>query len=278
MRTRSRLHIEPEVRQRRILGEEVGHVDPDPVDATVEPGGENRLESRPHVLVLPREVGLGGVEQVEVPLRGDEPVIWHPRPGGAAKQALPVVGRLLAPWAASVADHVHRSRCRIARGRQSPHEPRVRRRGVVGDDVDHDPDPQGMGVPHEGQGVLERPERRVDVQVVGHVITAVGHRRRVPRRDPDRIDAEAAQIGQPRSDARDVAHAVAVRISEAADVDLVDDGGPPPLVGGRPVSGGIDHVVPASLSGSCPATLRGRAASGAAGTAQMARGPTGQPA
>src|SRR3712207_7776803 len=35
-------------------------------------------------------------------------------------------------------------------------------------------------------GLLERPERRLDRPVVGHVVARVGHRRRVPGAEPDR--------------------------------------------------------------------------------------------
>ena len=76
--------------------------------------------------------------------------------------------------------------------------------------------------------LLERPERRVDDAVVGDVVAAVGERREVPRREPDGVDAEVAQVGQPGADAGEVAGPVAVAVGEAADVDLVDHRAPPP--------------------------------------------------
>ena len=43
-------------------------------------------------------------------------------------------------------------------------------------------------------GLLERPEGGVDRAVVGDVVAAVGHRRRVPGAEPEGVDAEVAQI------------------------------------------------------------------------------------
>ncbi len=80
----------------------------------------------------------------------------------------------------------------------------------------------------ERVGVGQRPEQRVDVAVVGHVVAAVGHRGAEPRVDPDGVDTEVAQVGQPCVDPGDVADPVAVTVGETADVELVDDGVAPP--------------------------------------------------
>src|SRR6185369_2117616 len=72
---------------------------------------------------------------------------------------------------------------------------------------------------------------RVDVAVVGHVIATVPHRRAVERRQPDGVDAEVAEVWQARRETGHVADAVTVAIGEAADVDLVDHRGAPPLGG-----------------------------------------------
>src|SRR6185437_16227128 len=71
---------------------------------------------------------------------------------------------------------------------------------------------------------------------VGHVVAGVGPRGRVPRAEPDRVDAEAGEIGQPGPDAGQVADPVTVAVGEALHVQLVDGGTTPP--------GGIGgHVV-----------------------------------
>jgi hypothetical protein len=95
---------------------------------------------------------------------------------------------------------------------------------VVGHQVDDHLEPQAVAVCDQRVGVGEGAEQRVDVLVVGHVVAVVVLRRGVERRDPERVDAEVAQVGQPRGDPGQVADAVAVAVGEAADVDLVGHG------------------------------------------------------
>jgi hypothetical protein len=71
-------------------------------------------------------------------------------------------------------------------------------------------------------------EHRLDVARIGDVVAVVGHGGGVERRDPERVDAELGQVGQPGPDAGEVTDAVAVAVGEAADVDLVEDRIPPP--------------------------------------------------
>ena len=77
--------------------------------------------------------------------------------------------------------------------------------------------------------VGEGAEHRVDVAVVHHVVAEVEHRRGEERRDPDRVDPEAGDVGQPVDDPGEVADAVAVRILERARIDLVDHRAAPPV-------------------------------------------------
>ncbi len=99
---------------------------------------------------------------------------------------------------------------------------------VVRDDVDDDANVQCSGLVDQLLRSGERPEHRVDVAVVGDVVPAVGHRRGVPRREPDRVDPEVAQVRKLRSHSGEIANAVSVAVREAAHVDLVDDGATPP--------------------------------------------------
>ena len=56
------------------------------------------------------------------------------------------------------------------------------------------------------------PKTGIDVRVVAHVVAEVGHRRGVDRREPDRVDAEPCDVGEPREDPVEVADAVAVGV------------------------------------------------------------------
>src|SRR6478736_6154786 len=99
---------------------------------------------------------------------------------------------------------------------------------VVWDDVDDDANVQCRSLVDQLLGLGERPEHRVDVAVVGDVVASVGHRRRVPRREPDRVDPEIADVREPCAYALEVADAVTVAIREAAHVDLVNRRAAPP--------------------------------------------------
>ena len=88
--------------------------------------------------------------------------------------------------------------------------------------------PTACGLRDQALRLLERAERGIDRPVVRDVVAAVGERGAVPGREPDRIDAQVGEVGEPRADAREVADAVAVAVREAARVDLVDDGVAPP--------------------------------------------------
>ena len=105
----------------------------------------------------------------------------------------------------------------------------MRRRGVVRHEVDDQAEPQLGGLGAEGVEVVERAEERVDVAVVGHVVAGVLLGRRVERRQPDGVDAEVGQGVEAARDPGQVADPVAVAVGERAGVDLVDDGGAPPL-------------------------------------------------
>ena len=76
-----------------------------------------------------------------------------------------------------------------------------------------------------------------DVRVIADVVAEVVLRRGIDRREPDGVHAQRrigpGQVIEAIDDAAQVADAVAVRIGEAAGVDLVDDRPFPPPVGGR---------------------------------------------
>jgi len=100
---------------------------------------------------------------------------------------------------------------------------------VVGHQVDDEAQAELGRAGAQGVEVRQRAEERVDVGVVGDVVAGVGLGRRVERRQPDGVDAELDEGVEPGRDAGEVAHPVAVAVGEGARVDLVDDGGAPPL-------------------------------------------------
>ena len=115
-------------------------------------------------------------------------------------------------------------------------------RDVIGDDVDDRPDAEAARLRNQLLRFRERPEVRVDRAVIGDVVPRVGLGRRVPRVEPERVDAELGEVRQAGAHAGEVADPVAVSITEAADVHLVDDGVPPPADVGFPARiGGLQR-------------------------------------
>jgi hypothetical protein len=94
--------------------------------------------------------------------------------------------------------------------------------------VDHHFQAEPMRLGQQAIEIGQRAEQRIDVTVVGNVVAEISHRRLEEWRDPDRIHTEARHIVEPLDDARQIAHAIAVRVEKAARIDLVDDGTAPP--------------------------------------------------
>ena len=154
------------VAQALVLEQAVGDVDPEAVDAAVEPEPQHVLEHRAHLGVAPVQVGLGAVEDVEVPLSPSS----TRSPGDPAEDRAPVVRRLLAAAALAGPEHVALPLGAARLGGQRLLEPLVLVGGVVGHQVDDDLEPQGVGLLQQRVGVGEAAEQRVDVDVVGHVV------------------------------------------------------------------------------------------------------------
>ena len=158
----------------RVLHQEVGHVDAEPVHPAVEPEAHHPMHRRLHRGVAPVEVGLLGQEGVQVVLAGGR----IPLPGRPAEHGLPVVGRR--PAGAGVPPHVPITPGAVA-ARTGLQEPGVPVGGVVGDQVDDQAQAALVGGGQKTIEVAEVAEQRIDPAVVGHVVAEVGQGRRVER-------------------------------------------------------------------------------------------------
>ena len=207
--------------ERRIMHREVDRIEPEPVHTAIEPepcGIEQFLLHRRMVAV---ELRLFLQEIVEVILLAAR----IPRPCGATEDGLPV-GRRTAVGL-GVGPYVPVGLVVRAAG-TARLEPRVFVRGVRIDLVDDDPQPERMRARDQDIEIVQRPEDGIDVAVIRHVIPEILHRGREEGRQPHRIDPERRDIVEMRGDARQIADPVAVRISEAARIDLVDRRALPP--------------------------------------------------
>ena len=185
-------------------------VEPEPVDSPVEPEADDLLHRGDDLRVPPVQVGLLGVERVQVP----PPGLVVAAPGGSAEGRDPVV------------------RGPVYRRPDVPvgvlTEPGMRDRRVAGDEVEQDAEASLVRRRDERVEVVERPEDRVDRRVVGDVVAEVRERRGIDRREPERVGAEPDEVVEPLLDPAQVTDPVAVGILERAWVDLVDDGVFPP--------------------------------------------------
>jgi hypothetical protein len=188
------------VGQARLLAQALDHVDPEPVDAPVEPEPHDVVHRGLDLGVVPVQVGLLGEEQVEVPLLGG----IVPRPGRAEGELRDPVVRWLVGGA--VAPDVPVTLGVVA-ARAGLLEPGVLVGRVVGDEVDQQLHAPVVAGPQQAVEVVERPEHRVDVAVVGHVVAEVGHRGPVEGGEPEGVDAEPLQVIEALLDAGQVARA-----------------------------------------------------------------------
>jgi hypothetical protein len=215
------------VPQAGVLEQAVGDVDAEAADAAVEPEPERPLEVRGHGRIAPVEVGLLGGEQVQVP-----PAVRQAGPRRTAEERLPVVRRLLRRRREVVPAGLGG----VGVGERGP-EPRVTVGGVVGDDVEDHPQAQPTGLVHQGLEIGDAAVLGVDRPVVDDVVAAVRATGGIVRVDPQCVDAQPGEVGQPGAQAGQVADAVTVAVGEGPQVDLVDHRRPPPGRGG--VLGGV---------------------------------------
>ncbi len=191
-------------------------VEPQAVDAHVEPELDDVDDRLAHRRVLEVQVGLVGEEAVEVelPAHGVERPV---RVLGVDEDDADV-GVLLIRVAPDVEVPVRP--LRVAAGLL---EPLVVHRGVVQREVHDDPHVALVRTTHEVAELVDRAELGQHPLEVRDVVAAVAERRHVEGRQPEAVDAEPLQVVQARGEAAEVAGAVAVRVDEAADHHLVED-------------------------------------------------------
>ena len=192
-------------------------IQPEAVDAHVRPRLQD-LQHRAHDMrIVEVEVRLMAEEAVPVVL------LRHriPRPVrglGVGEDDARALVLLVA-----VAPHVVVALARALRRAPRRLEPGVLVGGVVDHELGDHLEPAAMRLGHERAEVLARPVVRMHVAVIGDVVAVVLERRRIERQQPHRVDAELLDVIELRGEPAEVADAVAVRVEERLDVQLVDD-------------------------------------------------------
>lgn len=202
------------------LGYEVHHVEAEPVHAALLPEAHHVGARLAHLGIGPVKIGLAHVVQVEVPLAEAR----LPLPGAAPEGAVPVGGWLpgvaRAGGAPPVAQDVVRA-IPLVPGKGAL-EPLVIAGGVAEHHIEHDADLALVGLCDELVKVVHRAIHGIDGAIVRDVVAAVTLGRGVERRQPQVVHAQPSQVVELARNARQVTHAVAVAVTEALNVDLVD--------------------------------------------------------
>src|ERR1700687_59542 len=103
-------------------------------------------------------------------------------------------------------------------------------RGVIGHQIHDHPDMAFFSFAYQPVEIRHFPVKGIDGGVIGNVVTEIDEWRRIHGADPDGIDAQVANIIQPRSYPVDITDAIAVGVLEAARINLIDHRVFPPRI------------------------------------------------
>ncbi len=207
-----------------LLLEQVGDgVEPETVDAEVEPESDDLHHRVLHVRVLVVEVRLMMEEAVPVVL--------------AAYGVVGPVGRLgvdeddpgVRVLLVGVAPDVEVAVRTVGVGARGL-EPRVLVAGVVHDEVGDHSDAALVRLVDQADEVPQVAELREDLHIVGNVVSAVPEGRLVQRQQPQAVDAEPLEIVELVDEPADVPGAVPVGVGETPDQHFVEDGSFEPVL------------------------------------------------
>ena len=209
---------------------EIGHrVEAESVDPRVEPALHHLRYGAHHARIVEVQVGL--VRREAVPVEGLRLLVPGPvRLLGVAYDDARALVFLVA-----VAPDVPVARARPLRAAFGALEPVVLIGCVVGDELRDHPQIASFGFLHEAAEVLHGAKGGVDGAVVRDVVAVVAAGARIERHQPQRGDAEVAQIVELLGQPGEIADAVAVAVGECLDVQLINDGvlEPQAVIGGR---------------------------------------------
>ena len=145
------------------LGNQIDHIKTETAYTFVAPKAHQFVDFGPHPRVVPIEVGLGVIKQMQIVLAGLGLVL----PRRAAELGLPVIG-LVAPDV-KVAVRVVEAATRL-------HEPFMFDRGVVDHNVEHQLDASGAGFADQQLAIGHAAVARVNGVVITDVIAIVALR------------------------------------------------------------------------------------------------------
>ncbi len=192
-------------------------VEPETVDAGIEPALHDLDDRADHARIVEIEIRLVREEAVPVELAGfgvPGPVrllgVGEDDPGSGI-------------FLVGVAPHIPVARARFRVAAAGALEPVVLIGGVIDHEFGDDAQAAPLGFDDEAPEILHGAEIGIDVAIVGDVVAVVAARRGIERQQPQRGDAEILQVvelfGQPGK----IADAVIVAVGKGLDVELIDD-------------------------------------------------------
>src|SRR5215469_16834533 len=218
---RPKLRIFRIVAKAIVLDQMPDHVDAEAVDTALKPEPHHIVHCRAHIAVPPIEIRLRRQECVAVIL--SSAAIQLPR--AAAEFRQPIVRRTsVFGW---IAPDVPVTFGVMAR-RAAFDEPAMLIRSVIRYQVKDELYSAPMRVLKQGVELGECAKDRIDVLIIGNVITEIGHRRRIDWGQPNCVDAELGQVRQTLADSGEIANAVCIAVLERSRIDLINDRRLPP--------------------------------------------------
>lgn len=203
----------------QVLGKTVRDVDAEAIGPAIAPKRKRVAEELMHFGVVPIEVGLFGREHMEIPLP-----VSDARPRGTAELRRPIGGRKLAGLTATVPEDIAGALGRtFSRGKRRL-EPGMLVGGMIRNDIDHDFDSRGMRGGDEGVKIFKRSQTRIDVTIIGNVVTAIDERRRIEGAHPNGVHSELGQIRHLGGDAVDIPQTRTRRVLKRTRIYLIDNG------------------------------------------------------
>src|SRR4051812_20796252 len=198
---------------------EIGNgVQPEPVDAGIQPALHHLDEGAHNARIVEVEVGLVGEETMPVKgagLRVPGPVGFLGVGEDDARALVFLVG---------VAPDIPIASARTRRAAARALEPVVLVGGVIDDEFGDHAQTAPLRFLDEALEILHRPKIGIDRAVVGDVVAVITTGGRIERQQPQCGDAEILEIRQLLGQACEIADAVIVAVGESLDVELVDDG------------------------------------------------------
>src|SRR5690606_6894360 len=201
--------------------DEIESIQPEPVDAAVEPETHGIQDGITNFRIPPVQIRLLFQEGVQVIL----PRLLVVLPCATSEDADPVVGRgTVGPW---ILPDVPVPPGIIPGGSRGL-EPRMLRRCVVGHPIEDHAEIAAMSLLEQGIEIFESAEARIHIDKVAGIVAHLQEGRVINRREPDCIYANPLKVLQFAGYADQIAEAIPVRIIIGGYEELVDDCSLPP--------------------------------------------------